>query len=207
MLKGTVRRPDNDLLHNQGSFPEYVRETGKDWGDEQLRAAMLNPLGSCFIHMNARPATPAGREAGPLSRIEQIEPEDLRSREETEGRRGEIEVILGESTVGHGAVRAGGIAVDRSARGVGTRANLGHLVQVDLEAGGRHTLDPGLGARNGDGIVQDAGHAGGASLLTGWIARRSELVIEVGKSPCHNLLGAVYGRPLATGQPAGMGQP
>lgn len=90
-LRVRVDAPGVELTHRQG----YLSEAGAApaWNEDQLRNALLNPLGSSAIHLTAHYAPVEG---GAMRLTLQVETNDLALPEQQGRRRSELEVVLGE---------------------------------------------------------------------------------------------------------------
>ncbi len=99
-LKASAQRPELKLLHRAGYFPEPLEPVQPHWNEENLRLAMLNPLGSSMIRLNAQ----CESSAGVLTLTLRIESGDLSVNQAEDRHQGAVEVHIGEKAA-EGQVR------------------------------------------------------------------------------------------------------
>lgn len=76
-LKASVRRPGVKLLHRQGYLAEQTASRPQNWNEAEWQTAILNPLGSSSIRIDAKCTPAEGGEAGLYDISVEVEPADL----------------------------------------------------------------------------------------------------------------------------------
>ncbi|MBI5280898.1 MAG: hypothetical protein HY858_04385 [Candidatus Solibacter usitatus] len=105
-LQVSVRRPGVTLLHPSGFS---LDAPAGEFGPETLRLAMLNPLGSSAIRLNAHCRHASRDQAGAVDLVAQVDADDLLLQQKDGRFVGRLDVYVGEKTA------EGGLALFNSA--------------------------------------------------------------------------------------------
>ncbi len=82
------------LTYRQGYLSEAPREQSPNWSEEQWRAAILNPIGSTAVHLDARLEPVAGTEPGTYGLL--LEIDGATFRKESDKMFAELDVLVAE---------------------------------------------------------------------------------------------------------------
>lgn len=91
-----VRRPNVVVTHRQGYLAEAPAIRPLEWGEEQWRTALANPLSSSVVRLDGQIESPAGAPARTLGFRMQIALDDLHFRETAGKGVAEIEIATAE---------------------------------------------------------------------------------------------------------------
>ena len=95
-----VRRPNVTVTHRQGYLAEAPAAQPLEWGEEEWRTALANPLGSSVVRLDAQIAPAAGAGARAFDFRMQIALDDVHFRESRGKSIAEIEIATAEKIAG-----------------------------------------------------------------------------------------------------------
>ena len=93
-----ARRRDVKLSYRQGYLADAPAERPLELSEQQWRAAIMNPVGSTAVHLDARLERIAGAEADAFGLLLQIGSDDLHFQSTGKQREADVEVVTAQKT-------------------------------------------------------------------------------------------------------------